>query len=156
VRILLWLLLLVCVFGAVSLYHSRFTADAREKRGAAQAAAESGRTLPEGYQARVIVGEKSGAPIVEGARPVAPQAPAGPDPKARTAPAPKPSPAGATTHVVKRGESLSTISDKYYGTSRPEVVQALAKFNKLKSANALREGQALAIPPLADLGVPAK
>lgn len=155
-RILLWILLLVCVFGAVSLYHARFTATAREERGAAHAAAESDRPLPEGFGARVVVGEKSGAPVVEGLRPVEPEKRAEKDPQAKPAPAPKPSSTAGAKHVVKRGESLSTISDKYYGTSRPDVVQALARFNKLKSVNALREGQELAIPRLAELGVAAK
>ena len=156
-RILLWLLLLLCVFAGVSLYHSRFTDTAREERGAAHAAADAGRPLPPGYGARVIVGEKSGAPVVEGLPPAAQQKPLVPDPKAKLAPpAPKPSPTVATTHVVKRGESLSAICDKYYGTSKKDYVEALSKFNKLKSVSAIREGQTLSIPPVEKLGVAAK
>lgn len=147
-RILLWLLVLLCVFGAVSLYHSRFTSRAREERVAAHAAAESGRPLPEGFGARVIVGEKSGAPIVDGLRPAEPPKPNPAESKA--------SPTSATTHVVKRGEALSTIADKYYGTSKRDLVDALARFNKLKNASAIREGQTLTIPPLASLGLAAK
>jgi LysM repeat protein len=156
VRILLWILLLLCVFGAVSLYHARFAETARDERGAAHAAAEAGRPLPSGYGARVIVGEKSGAPVVEGLPPAEPPNAVPADPKAQPAPAPKPSPTAATTHVVKRGESLSTICDKYYGTSKKEYVEALAKVNKLKSVSAIREGQTLTIPPLDKLGVAAK
>ena len=96
-RILLWLLVLAVLFAAVSLYHSRFTAAAREERAAAHAAAESGRPLPDGFGSRVIVGEKSGAPIVEGLRPVEPRQPAQPDPKTRPAQPAKPSPTSATT-----------------------------------------------------------
>ncbi|MDZ4772451.1 MAG: LysM peptidoglycan-binding domain-containing protein [Planctomycetota bacterium] len=164
-RILLWILLLLCVFGAVSLYHARFTDAARDERALAHAAAVSGRSLPDGFGARVIVGEKSGASIVEGLRPVEAPSKANPAPTSSpqakpTPPAAKPTqpaaPAAVTTHTVKRGESLSTIADKYYGTSKKDVVDALAKFNKLKSVNALAEGQELTIPPLQKLGVAAK
>lgn len=155
-RILFWILLLLCVFAGVSLYHARFTDEARAERGAAQASADAGRPLPDGYGARAVVGEKSGAPVVEGLPPARPQQPAPPAPNPKGAAPAKSGPAAATTHVVKRGESLSTICDTYYGTSRKDLVEALARFNKLKSVNALAEGQKLAIPTLATLGIAPK
>lgn len=155
-RILVWILVLLCVFGAVSLYHTHFTEEAREERGVAQAAAEAGRPLPEGFGARAIVGEKSGAPVVESLPQAQPKPQAPPAREAQPVPQPKPSAPAVTTHVVKRGEVLSTICDKYYGTSRKDLVEALARYNKLKSVNALAEGQKLTIPPLAALGVAPK
>jgi hypothetical protein len=53
--------------------------------------------------------------------------------------------------VVAPGQSLSTICQSRYGTSRPEVVQALARYNGLKDANALRAGDTLRAPPLEQL-----
>ncbi|MBL8857829.1 MAG: LysM peptidoglycan-binding domain-containing protein [Planctomycetes bacterium] len=149
-RILLWILLLLCAFAGVSLYHSHFTADAREQRAAAHAAALE--PLPEGFNGRVVVGEKSGAPLVEGVPIQRPPNPARSDSKG-DAPS---KPTAAKEHLVKAGESLSGICAKYYGSSRPEIVNALSQFNGLKSPNALRSGQTLAIPPLSALGITRK
>jgi len=54
----------------------------------------------------------------------------------------------ATPIIVQRGDSLSSVCQAHYGTSRKEIVQALAAFNKLKNADQLREGDTLLIPPL--------
>jgi nucleoid-associated protein YgaU len=50
--------------------------------------------------------------------------------------------------VVTSGDSLSSLCQSHYGTSRLEVVQALALYNKLKDPNQLREGQSLSLPPI--------
>lgn len=54
---------------------------------------------------------------------------------------------GSATHRVRKGETLATISKKY-GVS----VQAIAKENKLKSANRLSVNQSLVIPGVAARG----
>lgn len=149
-RALLWILLFLCLCAAVALYQSRLTGVARAERDAARGQRAATRPVPDGF-GHAIVGEASGAPFVE------------PDP--RVTPAPRPSaaprgrgfdPAQGNEHIVKRGESLSTICQMHYGTARPEVVAALARFNKLKSLDAIREGQPLAIPPLGTLEVAPK
>lgn len=155
-RILLGILALLAVFAAVSLYHGRFTAQAREDRATAQGASTLDRPLPDGYPGRVIIGEKSGAPIVEDLRPVPTPSTPAPRvvvPKPATRAPTRPGAEVPTTHVVGRGESLSAICAKRYGTSKPEIVNAVARYNGLKSANALREGVELKLPPPSALGL---
>src|SRR4051794_10062752 len=50
------------------------------------------------------------------------------------------------THVVQSGESLSSISRKYYGT--PDYYSKLAEANNLKSRDRIRVGQVLVLPDL--------
>jgi LysM repeat protein len=45
-----------------------------------------------------------------------------------------------TTHIVKKGDTLSAIAKKYRCT-----VQQLMKWNNLKNANSLRIGQKLKV-----------
>jgi len=57
-------------------------------------------------------------------------------------------------YMVRVGDSLSTIAEAQYGTSKPIVVDFLARFNKtrIKSKHELLAGQKLEIPELpADL-----
>ena len=64
----------------------------------------------------------------------------------RTKPAssvtPMPRPAGATTHTVERGETLTSIG-KLYGVSVTELQQ----FNHIEDPLKLRAGQTIMIPP---------
>jgi LysM repeat protein len=64
----------------------------------------------------------------------------------RTKPAasvtPIPRPAGATTHTVERGETLTSIG-KLYGVSATELQQ----FNHIEDPLKLRAGQTIIIPP---------
>lgn len=55
----------------------------------------------------------------------APEAPATPAPAGRL----------VKLHKVKEGDTLSTVTETYYGSSAPKVVKALAHFNKLKGPN---------------------
>jgi hypothetical protein len=57
-------------------------------------------------------------------------------------------PAAEPTIVVGAGQSLSTVCQSQYGTSRPDVVQALARYNGLKDVNVVRAGDTLRVPPL--------
>jgi nucleoid-associated protein YgaU len=66
------------------------------------------------------------------------------------APAPT-APAAESTIVVAAGQSLSTVCQSRYGTSRPDVVQALARYNGLKDANTVRAGDTLRVPTLEQL-----
>lgn len=47
-------------------------------------------------------------------------------------------------HVVKRGDNLSVISRKYYGSDR--MVSAIMKHNKIKDANNIHLGMKLKLP----------
>lgn len=69
-------------------------------------------------------------------------------PKVETPPAPpvQPTPKAKRTHVVKAGESLSTISRHYYGT--PDRYGKIAAANNLHDREMLRVGQVLVIPDL--------
>jgi hypothetical protein len=66
---------------------------------------------------------------------------------------PPPEPASVdndiTVYEVKSGEFLGGICSKHYGTSRPRLVNAVAKFNGLSSPDALRADTNIQLPPLA-------
>lgn len=49
-----------------------------------------------------------------------------------------------TVHVVQQGDTLSSISTKYYGT--PSKYNVILKFNKLKNADSIKIGDELKIP----------
>lgn len=57
-------------------------------------------------------------------------------------------------HDVKGGESMFAICKQYYGTT--ELVDALAKFNKMDDPASLRQGRRLLIPPPEAIGGKAK
>ncbi|MAE46650.1 MAG: hypothetical protein CMJ86_07140 [Planctomycetes bacterium] len=48
--------------------------------------------------------------------------------------------------VIAPGDSLSRICEQHYGTSRLEVLEALARYNGLRSANQIRTGATLLLP----------
>ncbi len=154
-RIALWLLVLVTVCAGLLLWNERITVQARAEREALRPSRTQWGEAGDGF-GHAIVGEKSGAPLIE------------------PAPAPIPPPVGssgsnpqggqgngsdrqptkphaATEHVVAPGESLSTICQAHYGTSKPDVVEAVARANKLEKAGQIRAGMKLVLPPLSEL-----
>ena len=50
--------------------------------------------------------------------------------------------------TIAPGDSLSRICEQHYGTSRPRLVQALARYNDLSSPNQIRVGATLLLPDL--------
>ena len=50
--------------------------------------------------------------------------------------------------TIAPGDSLSRICEQHYGTSRPRLVQALARYNGLSSPNQIRVGATLLLPDL--------
>jgi nucleoid-associated protein YgaU len=149
VRAVLWILFLLALFGAAVLYQTRFTDAARAERDARKARATRDADLPDGW-GRAVIGEKSGAPLIDpppGTRP-SPAEPRAADPAAPLGPTQE------TEHVVLKGQSLSTICAAHYGSGRNELVQALARYNRIERVDAIREGQKIRIPPLESLGVP--
>ncbi|RYE30317.1 MAG: LysM peptidoglycan-binding domain-containing protein, partial [Hyphomicrobiales bacterium] len=77
----------------------------------------------------------------------------GPSPPAPPGPLPPPSPPPlpgpvSRTHTVQRGENLSVISQKYYGTqSKWAVIYAANKAVIGSNPNLIKPGQVLTIPP---------
>jgi nucleoid-associated protein YgaU len=53
---------------------------------------------------------------------------------------------GPQTHTVQSGDTLSTISQRYYGTPSRYMDIYQANRDRLKTANALKIGQQLRIP----------
>lgn len=93
---------------------------------------------------------------VPGASPIVPAESPAPVVKAESAaPEPSPAPPSPREHTVRRGDTLSGISQRYYGTTRH--ADLLYRENKsrlrLRSADAISPGDVLVIPPLpADAG----
>jgi len=57
--------------------------------------------------------------------------------------------AGATEHIVKKGDTLAKISKKYYGTI--SYYDELAKYNKIENPDVINSGQIIKIPEVEDL-----
>jgi nucleoid-associated protein YgaU len=107
--------------------------------------------LPPGWGS-VVVGAPSGA---QPATDVQPRVPA-PAPAPQPAPPPLPEPQAAREFelTVSPGQTLSAICKEHYGTASVALVESLARFNQLASADAVRAGQKLRLPPLATLQKP--
>ena len=105
---------------------------------------ESARTLPVPAPAPGAVP----APAPGAPRPGAPARPTSPPAAERPTlapPAPAPAP-GPRTHVVKAGETLSSIANKVYNDSSAWRKIFEANQDQLTSPAAIREGQVLVIP----------
>jgi nucleoid-associated protein YgaU len=114
------------------------------------------------YTGNYITEKKTESDLTAGAKPPAPPvqpvpAPAPmpvpvlpapqPQPVVQTPPPPAPvAPKRKRTHVVQPGESLSSISRKYFGT--PDYFGKIAEANSLKSKDRIRVGQVLVLPDL--------
>lgn len=68
-------------------------------------------------------------------------------PSQTPAPSPSAPAAGERRHTVERGDTLTSISKKYYGTIKKTDVILKANRNVLSRAEDLRPGQTLVIPP---------
>jgi nucleoid-associated protein YgaU len=79
-------------------------------------------------------------PVPSTGRPAAP-------PTARPAALPPPAEAWPKKHAIAQGDTLSSISDRYYGSSTPERIDFLLKANpQLKNPRAMKIGDQLTIP----------
>lgn len=166
-KLLIGVLLLLVTFVAAAMWQRSWRADAHAERERARSSG-TGLASPEpGARAegwgRVIIGRPSGVdpepPYAERPPAQVPTPPSSALPGstpakkngARATPA-EPSPsAGEERIVVRSGDSLSSVCQSHYGTSRQDVVQALALYNEMKDPNGLREGQTLKLPPLEKL-----
>lgn len=97
----------------------------------------------------LVLGAPSGA---ESIRPkdAAPPVPIIPDPTPDSV-IPQPPPPTIQPdqeRTIAPGDSLSRICEQHYGTSRPRLVQALARYNGLSSPNQIRVGATLLLPDL--------
>ncbi|MBI5435479.1 MAG: LysM peptidoglycan-binding domain-containing protein [Planctomycetes bacterium] len=159
-RIVILLLALVCAFGAAALWQQGRVADHKERQNEARriAAGQAAKTevgvMPDGWGV-VLVGKPAGdepavEPRADSSGPITepgPGAPTPPTPRPRADPA---EPADFEL-VVQPGASLSKLAAAHYGTSKKELVDALAHYNGLSSADALQAGQKLRLPSPAKL-----
>lgn len=146
-RAVLWIAVLLAAFVLAWKIQDRWADERREERDAAYARpSEAGAELPEGYS-RAIVGDPSGA------APVTPPVVQQPVPRPKSG-AQSPGAGASDTlrhHVVQKGDSLSKICSAAYGSARKDLVEALARANGLSNPEALRIGQQIVLPPLAEL-----
>lgn len=102
--------------------------------------------------AELGLGSETAAPETsQSPEPAAPATDPSPRPQARPAsPAPNASTPGARIrlHKVQQGDTLSRITEKYYGTVDPKVADALGRYNRLKAPSFdIWPGDTLKIPP---------
>ncbi len=153
-RTVLFLCLLVAVFGLAALWQRQHLGELRRAHAAAEAeaAGELARTasgpLAPG-QGVLLVGRPSGAEPVP--RP------------ARAEPDPAPAAVGSDlaelalgdfSLEVQPGQSLSGIAYLHYGRSGPALLRALSDYNALPDPGRLRAGQVLKLPPIERLQSP--
>ncbi len=157
-RAALWIAVLIAAFVLAWRIQERWSAERREERDAAYAR-PSDEALPEGFS-RAVVGRPSGAPAVDvppamraQRSPAADGLDAGrPDSERQHSDGDDPKQGdGLRRYVVADGDSLSKICVAVYGTARKEVVDAVARVNGLADPGAIRVGQHLVLPPIADL-----
>jgi len=69
------------------------------------------------------------------------------DPEETASPTPTPTPQEAEVkeHVVKKGDSMSSITRIYYGDT--SLIDALCKYNNISDPNKIVQGQVIKIPP---------
>lgn len=70
------------------------------------------------------------------------------------APAIAPATGKASSHQVKSGETLYRIVLNAYGTAPPELIKEVSKANGLKDAAAIKVGQKIILPSIADWPAP--
>ena len=71
-------------------------------------------------------------------------------------PTPEPKPEYPKEHIVKRGETLSAIADKYYGNGDMLHYMFIARNNNIKNPNKISTGQKLIIPKYSNKVTPNK
>ena len=157
-RLLFGVLTLLALFAAAALWQRSWTTEARSDRapfpGAGGAtAAGSG----DGWS-RVVVGRPSGGePYANGPESApAPRAPGVLDTGVHAQPAPAPpapdaappptEPAADAVVDVQAGQTLSEICRIRYGTARPALVLAVARYNHLAGPDEIKEGQRIRLP----------
>lgn len=96
-------------------------------------------------------GETASPEASQSPEPAAPATEPSPRPQARPAsPAPNALTPGARIrlHKVQQGDTLSRITEKYYGTADPKVADALGRYNRLMAPSfEIWPGDTLKIPP---------
>jgi nucleoid-associated protein YgaU len=164
VRILILLLSLACLFGLAALWHFDRVASARASQQEArriaqgQAARTEAGVIPDGFGV-LLVGKAAGAEPAPNARPQAPRPQierASTPPPPQVEPAVEPAVEADFELVVQSGQTLSKIARSRYGTASASVVDALARYNGLADADALRAGQTLKLPSAQKLDALAK
>lgn len=143
-KLLVGAALLLALFALGLALQRRWRSEGLAGRERARAALEAGEE-PEPGWGKVILGAPGGG------------APQGSEPAPLAdvpAPGMKPAPAAVARVFelrVARGQTLSLICKEHYGSARAELVVALARYNSLVDAGAVREGQTLRLPPLETL-----
>lgn len=173
-RLLFGILILLTLFSAAALWQRSWTNEARSSREPfPNSVQEPGSAAEANGWSRVVVGRPSGGEPYEGrmdsvqgsptqdghgAQADGPIQPAQRDSRGTEVPSPAPTPAPAPAQpekdvviTVKAGQTLSEICRDRYGSSRVELVLALARYNHMAGPDEIREGQELLIPSLDSL-----
>ena len=158
-RLLLGALILLALFSAAALWQRTWTSEARSERAPFPGAPGAASTGAGDGWSRVLVGRPSGgepyATTSEGGSEAASQAIHESDAVAQpnerptapqTPPEHPPETAGDAVVDVQAGQTLSEICRVRYGTARPGLVLAVARYNSLAGPDEIREGQQIRLP----------
>lgn len=66
---------------------------------------------------------------------------------ATTAAKPKTAVLGSKEVVIKQGDTIGAIANKYYGSVDPALIDKIVRANKLTNVNAIQIGQKIVLPP---------
>ena len=160
------LLILTLAFGSAGLWQHRRLQRQREERALLLALAggevtQTSSGLLAAGQGVIVVGRPSGAePVTPPPPSHPPQAPQSgkqetkPTPDGAPPPRPAPTPDKPLEDFVltiQPGQSLWKIAQSHYRRQDTALLEALARYNRLVSPDALRAGQQLHLPPLEKL-----
>ena len=143
-RALLGLVVLGGLFLFAASWQRDQTARLRDERSLRYGVPAAGETRQEGWST-LVLGGSSGAPPIP-----APERPPGVDweePASEGGEAPRAVPFQPDyRYEVQPGDVLGVICQRHYGTAKPRLVEAVARYNELASADAIRAGVVLLLP----------
>lgn len=144
-RALLGLLVLGGLFVVAASWQESHTERLRAQRSREFGLPSAGEAHDDSW-CTLVLGRKSGAEPIPTPDP-AELAYAEPAPSADAAAAePEPSFEPDYRYEVQKNDVLGKICQRHYGTARPRLVDAVARYNELASANDIRAGQILLLP----------
>ena len=144
-RAFVGLTILVTLFAMAVAWQDRWTEGLARERDHIRTTPELAASPADGWS-RLIIGRPSGAPVPVPQPVFLERGEEEPEDESPLENWDEPAFAQDTEHVVAPGEVLGTICQKHYGTARMDLVNLVAKYNRLADADDIRLGQTIRLP----------